>query len=98
MALINKYQHVRCNWTLETKYNEVAKFLVERDPEVSYYLNMEHKSPLYMAAEAGDAELVKLMQSKASHHPDVNGKSIVHAAIYGAFTTKKKGNFPTLLV
>ena len=50
-----------------------------------------------MAAEAGEAELVNIMKIKATHHPDVNGKSIVQAAIYGAFTTKNIGNFPTSL-
>lgn len=95
MALINKYQD---EMAVKTKYNEVAKFLVNTaDPEVSYYPNIEGKSPLYMAAEAGDAELVNIMKIKATHHPDVNGKSIVQAAIYGAFTTKNIGNFPTSL-
>ena len=102
LALINKYEKV----DLKTKYryHELASFLVEKDPKVSTYfrINKEGKSPLYLAAEAGDAELVNLMiikkgNSKMEMLPG-DGKSIVHAAIYGAFTTKKKGNFPTLLV
>ncbi|KAK9999902.1 hypothetical protein SO802_019505 [Lithocarpus litseifolius] len=49
---------------LKTKYSEIADFLVETNPEASHCLNQEHKSPLYMAAEAGDAEMVKLMIEK----------------------------------
>ncbi|XP_023916326.2 protein ACCELERATED CELL DEATH 6 [Quercus suber] len=42
------------------------------------------------AAVAGDVELVKLMII-INHLPDVNGKSIAYAAIFGAFTTKNIG-------
>lgn len=110
LALIKKYQvgrnccnfciHAFCqnsNLALETKYNEVVEFLVETDAEVSYDLNNEGKSPLYLAVKAGDTKLVQLMKNKASHPPDVNGKSVAHAAIYAAFTRKKKGICPTSL-
>ena len=94
-ALINKYQVVGCNLALESKYNEMAKFFILKDPDISYYLNKVGKSPLYMAAAAGDVELVKLMII-TNHLPDVNGKSIVYVAIFGAFITKNIGNFFTL--
>uniref|UniRef100_A0A7N2QX21 Uncharacterized protein n=1 Tax=Quercus lobata TaxID=97700 RepID=A0A7N2QX21_QUELO len=64
LALINKYREV--DLVLKTKYSEIADFLVETNPVVSYCQNEEHKSPLYMAAEAGDAEMVKLMIEKAN--------------------------------
>jgi ankyrin repeat protein len=85
LALINKYKEVvDRNLVLKNKYREIADFLVETEPEVSYYLNAEHKSPLYMAAEAGDAVLVQLMIEKASRsEPFEESKSIVHAAITG---------------
>ncbi|GMY16366.1 protein ACCELERATED CELL DEATH 6-like [Fagus crenata] len=85
LALINKYKEVvDRNLVLKNKYRETADFLVETEPEVSYYLNAEHKSPLYMAAEAGDAVLVQLMIEKASRsEPIEESKSIVHAAITG---------------
>ncbi|KAL4612122.1 hypothetical protein ACB092_08G176000 [Castanea dentata] len=63
LALIKKYRAV--DLVLKTKYSEIADFLVETNPEASYCPNEEHKSPLYMAAEAGDAEMVKLMIEKA---------------------------------
>ena len=92
LALINKYREV--DLVLKTKYSEIAGFLVETNPRVSYCPNEEHKSPLYMAAEAGDAEMVKLMIEKVNginlgrdRFPEV--KSIAHAAI----TAKNIGKF-----
>ena len=94
MALINKYQNV--NLKMKRKYHEVASFLVEMDPEVSHFqVNEENKSPLYMVAEAGDVELLKVMMNKLTRLLYLAGKAIVHAAIYGAFTTKNLGNFLT---
>ena len=82
LALIKKFQVGR-NSALKAKYNKLAKFLVEKCPKVSYYPNKERKSPLYMAAEAGDAELVKLMISTV---PLTYGKSIVHVVNYYLLT------------
>ncbi|GMY06161.1 protein ACCELERATED CELL DEATH 6-like [Fagus crenata] len=80
LALIKKYKEVdRRNLVLKSRYREIANFLVETEPE-------EEESPLYMAAEAGDAELVKLMIEKGVGSPGFPvpaGKSIVHAAITG---------------
>ncbi|KAM3741079.1 hypothetical protein ACB098_08G148800 [Castanea mollissima] len=94
LALIKKYRVV--DLVLKTKYSEIADFLVETEPEASYCPNEEHKSPLYMAAEAGDAEMVKLMIEKADgiNMAMVEGggrvllgfeevKLIAHAAITG---------------
>ncbi|XP_050276274.1 protein ACCELERATED CELL DEATH 6-like isoform X1 [Quercus robur] len=94
LALINKYREV--DLVLKTKYSEIAGFLVETNPKVSYCPNEEHKSPLYMAAEAGDAEMVKFMIEKADgiNMAMVEGggrvledfeevKLIAHAAITG---------------
>ncbi|XP_030974201.1 protein ACCELERATED CELL DEATH 6-like [Quercus lobata] len=94
LALIKKYREV--DLVLKTKYSEIADFLVETNPEASYCPNQEHKSPLYMAAEAGDAEMVKFMIEKAGgiNMAMVEGggrvledfeevKLIAHAAITG---------------
>ncbi|XP_030923424.1 protein ACCELERATED CELL DEATH 6-like [Quercus lobata] len=84
---------------------KVAKFLVEKCPEVSFYPNKERKSPLYLAAEGGDKELVKHMitTNRLAHGKSIvhaalyylttidlpYGRSIVHTAIYGSFTARK---------
>lgn len=100
LALINKFREV--DLVLKTKYSEIAGFLVETNPKVSYCPNEEDKSPLYMAAEAGDAEMVKSMIEKADgiNMAMVEGggrvlegfeevKLIAHAAITG----RNKGKF-----
>ncbi|KAL0009868.1 hypothetical protein SO802_004976 [Lithocarpus litseifolius] len=82
LALIKKFQVGR-NSALKDKYNKVAKFLVEKCPEVSFYPNKERKSPLYLAAEGGDEEHVRHMIT-TNRLP--YGKSIVHAALYYLMT------------
>ncbi|KAF3958320.1 hypothetical protein CMV_016772 [Castanea mollissima] len=94
LALINKYQEV----TSKIKYNEVARFLVETEPVVTCSsINKENKSPLYMAAEAGDVELLEIMLNKLPCLQKVAGKSIVHPTISCAFTTKNIGILDTVL-
>ena len=83
LALIKKFQ-VGPNLALKAEYNKVAKFLVEKCPEVSFYPNRERKSPLYLAAEGGDEELMRHMITTNSLP---YGKSFVHAAIYYLMTT-----------
>ena len=105
LALIKKFK-VGPNLALKAKYNEVAKFLVEKCPEVSLYPNRERKSPLYLAAEGGDEDLMShmittnhLSHGKSFVHAamyclmSTTNKSIAHAAIYGSFTARKEGNF-----
>ena len=105
LALIKKFK-VGPNLALKAKYNEVAKFLVDKCPEVSLYPNRERKSPLYLAAEGGDEELMRHMittndlpHGKSFVHAamyclmSTTNKSIAHAAIYGSFTARKEGNF-----
>ena len=58
--------------------------MVKNGPEVSFYPNKERKSPFYLAADAGDEELVKLMIDTVPLLP--YGKSIIHAAIYYLMT------------
>ena len=105
LALIKKFQ-VGPNLILKAEYNKVAKFLVGKCPEVSLYPNRERKSPLYLAAEGGDEELMRHMIT-TNHLPygksvvhaamyylmSTTNKSIAHAAIYGSFTARKEGNF-----
>ncbi|KAL0009696.1 hypothetical protein SO802_004804 [Lithocarpus litseifolius] len=84
LALINKFQVGR-SLALKARYNEVARFLVKNGPEgCFYYPNKERESPLYLAAEAGDEELVKLMIDTVPLLP--YGKSNVQAAIYYLMT------------
>ncbi|PRQ31955.1 putative ankyrin repeat-containing domain, PGG domain, protein accelerated cell death 6 [Rosa chinensis] len=72
-----------------------AKYLIKADPSVSFCANEERKSPLYLAAEAGLVEIVKLIYDTTAVQnntgdqgngvPPMNlvmeGKSPLHAAI-----------------
>ncbi|XAR67624.1 hypothetical protein NMG60_11002464 [Bertholletia excelsa] len=79
---------------LQSHNYEVAKFLFTVAPEVSYSLNSDNVYPLYMAAEAGNEELVERMLEYTVSIPDYEnpreppkiailneGGSLVHAAI-----------------
>ncbi|KAG6751265.1 hypothetical protein POTOM_045789 [Populus tomentosa] len=74
---------IKCN-------EEVAKFLVSRDPEVAYYSNKNGRSPLYLAVENGNKngildDLLDLGASIPITREDGDAlpkrKSPVHAAI-----------------
>ncbi|KAJ6758097.1 ANKYRIN REPEAT PROTEIN-LIKE [Salix koriyanagi] len=71
-------------------YEEIARFLASKDPEVVYYNNNSGKSPLYLAVENDKKNgiLDDLLKSGASNHIKredgdalPKGKSPVHAAI-----------------
>ncbi|KAA8524428.1 hypothetical protein F0562_010848 [Nyssa sinensis] len=70
---------------MKNQHYELAWFLVEEKPQVSINLNKERKSPLYLAAKAGQLGLVKLMigNRRAEMTELMPGKSLVHAAIKG---------------
>ena len=82
-SLDKKKFQVASNSALKAKYNKVAKFLVEKCLEVSYYPNKECESPPYLAAGGGDEKLLKLMIT-TNRLP--YSKSIVHTAIYYLMT------------
>ena len=82
-SLDKKKFQVGSNSALKAKYNKVAKFLVEKCLEVSYYPNKECESPPYLAAGGGDEKLVKQMIT-TNRLP--YSKSIVHTAIYYLMT------------
>ncbi|CAL2247810.1 unnamed protein product [Prunus armeniaca] len=86
MTLINDAQNTPLHEALIHGHQSVAKCLIEAYPAFSYYINKEEKSPLYLAAEEGFDEIVKLINKKAvEKKPEVrvNGKSPLHAAILG---------------
>ncbi|XP_022559053.2 protein ACCELERATED CELL DEATH 6-like [Brassica napus] len=64
---------------LKANHQQVALLLVGLDQRVSFVPNEERASPLYMAAEAGDALLVGQMLNQPATR--FEGKSVVHAAI-----------------
>ena len=63
LALIKKYEEEDSN--LKTNYHEVAKFLIEKDPDACTDLNEANKDPLDLAIKAQDKELQQPMSSKS---------------------------------
>ncbi|EYU26167.1 hypothetical protein MIMGU_mgv1a003623mg [Erythranthe guttata] len=80
--------------TLINSRDSIAIYLIEKDPEVSYYENKEGESAFYLAAKAGSAECVSLILNRLSTDGDrinelFNRKySPIQAAIEG----KKRDN------
>ena len=67
-------------------HKTVAMYLVGEYPQGSYELNAERLSPLYLAVQARQLELVDSMFQKLASDPNLisrlkQGKPIVHAAI-----------------
>ncbi|ONI17052.1 hypothetical protein PRUPE_3G135200, partial [Prunus persica] len=86
LTLINDAQNTPLHEALIHGHQSVAKCLIEAYLAFTYLINKEEKSPLYLAAEEGFDEIVKLINKKAvEKKPEVcvNGKSPLHAAILG---------------
>ncbi|XP_059663867.1 protein ACCELERATED CELL DEATH 6-like [Cornus florida] len=66
---------------------EVPRMLIDKDRNVSYSVNKEGKSLLYLAAEAGYASIVRLLLENPVGNYSIGGSSKynspVHAAILG---------------
>ena len=87
LVLIKKYEQVDMN--LKSRYNEVAKLLIETDPIVFNYRNKAQKYPYGMAIEAEDKELLELMKHKFGKSPP----RYVGTLTFLAFNSQNRHNF-----
>ncbi|XP_034686722.1 ankyrin-1-like [Vitis riparia] len=66
---------------------EVVKWLIEKDPEFTYGANFSGGTPLYMAAERGFRDLVKIIIENTTLTPPAHtgpmGRTALHAAVIG---------------
>ncbi|CAL8136435.1 unnamed protein product [Prunus armeniaca] len=84
LRMKNNEENTALHEALIQGHQLVAKCLIEADPAVSLYTNKEQKSPLYLAAEQGLVEIVKLIKEKAiEKDTEIQGKSPLFAAILG---------------
>ncbi|XP_034685314.1 ankyrin repeat-containing protein ITN1-like isoform X2 [Vitis riparia] len=64
---------------------EVVKLLIEKDPEFTYGANFSGGTPLYMAAERGFRDLVKIIIGNPNRdrlaHTGPMGRTALHAAV-----------------
>ncbi|ONI17357.1 hypothetical protein PRUPE_3G153800 [Prunus persica] len=82
----NNEQNTPLHEALIHGHQSVAKCLIEAYHVLRFDCNKERKSTLYLAAEEGFAEIVKLIQKKAFEQNiqvHVHGKSPLHGAILG---------------
>ncbi|KAJ0080930.1 hypothetical protein Patl1_11986 [Pistacia atlantica] len=59
---------------------ELADLLIGLDPKVSFWLNKENESPLYLAAEAGSLKCVKSMLDQNEITEETGDETILSAA------------------
>ncbi|PQP94781.1 hypothetical protein Pyn_22254 [Prunus yedoensis var. nudiflora] len=84
LRMKNNEENTALHEALIRGHQSVAKCLIEANPAVSLYTNKEQKSPLYMAAEQGLVEIVKLIKEKeVEKNTEIQGKSPLFAAILG---------------
>ncbi|OMO50443.1 hypothetical protein CCACVL1_30433 [Corchorus capsularis] len=77
-------------------HDKVARILIDKNREISYGVNKEGKSPLYLAAAAGYADIVRLIMENplgnCNEQQRLRNKSPAHAAIHGRnIDVKKEG-------
>ncbi|KAF7141829.1 hypothetical protein RHSIM_Rhsim06G0145000 [Rhododendron simsii] len=87
LDLENEEGNTALHEALGHRHEKVARILIDRNPNTSYSVNKEGKSVLYLAAEAGFVDLVKLLLDNPVGNCSVQGrfrnKSAVHAALLG---------------
>ncbi|XP_071724312.1 protein ACCELERATED CELL DEATH 6-like [Rutidosis leptorrhynchoides] len=72
-------------------HSEVAENLVEADPQVSFYLNYEEKSPLFLAAHLGYGTcLISMLMMPSPSYERLKGNPAIHAAIHKAATKRRR--------
>ncbi|KAL9411276.1 hypothetical protein AB3S75_044966 [Citrus x aurantiifolia] len=84
LEMTNEEQNTPLHEAVGLRSVDVAKILIEADPDVPYSANRNSETPLYMAAANGSVKIVaKILQkcpSPAHEGPDV--KTALHAAVY----------------
>ncbi|XP_057461839.1 protein ACCELERATED CELL DEATH 6-like [Actinidia eriantha] len=87
LAEENEEGNTALHEALAYRHEKVARILIDKNRNMSYSVNKEGKSVLYLAAEAGYACLVKLLMENPAGNCSAKGrlrhKSPVHAAILG---------------
>ncbi|KAI5339151.1 hypothetical protein L3X38_018423 [Prunus dulcis] len=84
LRMKNNEENTALHEALIGGHQSAAKRLIEADPAVSLYTNKEQKSALYLAAEQGLVEILKIMNERAvDKNTQIQGNSPLLAAIHG---------------
>ncbi|GMG98589.1 hypothetical protein Nepgr_000429 [Nepenthes gracilis] len=90
----NKKGNTALHEAMINGHKHCAFLLIDKDPEVSYFLNMKGESPLYLAAKAGYEETINFMFQEIRNKDEcLKGKSPLQAAI----TRRNKGLISMIL-
>ncbi|KAJ0018561.1 hypothetical protein Pint_11789 [Pistacia integerrima] len=92
LGLTNEDGSTALQEALINVHKSVAEALIKADPQVSFNLNNESKTPLCLAAEAGSLICLKsMLESTEAVNPEekLKGKSPIHAAILSANASAK---------
>lgn len=89
LRIVNHEENTVLHEALIHHCKEVAKVLIEADPQAAYCPNKEGKTPLYLAAEAQYLDVVEIMEKEKPTTEERDSK--VKPAIYGAILGRNKG-------
>ncbi|XP_010650526.1 uncharacterized protein LOC104879447 [Vitis vinifera] len=83
LRMTNKGKDTALHEAVRYHHSKVVKFLIEADPHFIYGANSIGYTPLYMAAEKGYGDLVKIIinTSPSSDHKGIEGRTVLHAAV-----------------
>ena len=83
LRMTNKGKDTALHEAVRDHHSKVVKFLIEADPHFIYGANSIGYTPLYMAAEKGYGDLVKIIinTSPSSDHKGIEGRTVLHAAV-----------------
>ncbi|KAL6312993.1 hypothetical protein AAG906_012482 [Vitis piasezkii] len=83
LRMTNKGKDTALHEAVRYHHSKVVKFFIEADPHFIYGANSTGYTPLYMAAERGYGDLVKIIinTSPSSDHKGIEGRTVLHAAV-----------------
>lgn len=84
LGMTNKARNTALHEAVINHHPHVVEFLINQDPRYQYVANEEGKTPLYIAAEEGFGDLVRMIIDKCSSpaHRGINRRTALHAAIF----------------
>ncbi|KAI3465741.1 hypothetical protein Pfo_022404 [Paulownia fortunei] len=77
--------------------DSISQYLIQEDPELSYYQNQEGESALYLAAKAGSANCVSSILGLSTDQERINEQFKKHSPIQAAIEGKNRDVLEAML-
>ncbi|CBI36637.3 unnamed protein product, partial [Vitis vinifera] len=91
LRMTNNENDTALHEAVRYNHSKVVKLLIKEDPEFEYGANFSGGTPLYMAAERGSRDLVKIIIESTNRdltkEVDENGWSPLHCAAYSGYVS-----------